>query len=178
MGDFGIFSGLFWGIFLLSAGIIVLLKTMLNLQASSGKLIFGLFILLAGVSLLTSNQAWGKFNLESGNTMIFASSSEEVPMQATGKSNEYNIVFGSAVYNATQLAPAQTVKVNCAFGSCRILIPKDNVYVTASSAFGNVRLPDDNNVSFRSDTYGAQNATSVRIEIHCAFGSVTVVKDE
>jgi hypothetical protein len=171
MGDFGIFGGLFWGIFLLAAGFIVLMKIMLNLQVSSGKLIFGLFILLIGVSLLTSNQGWGKMNFSNGNTNVFESGQEN---RVSGN-NEYSTVFGSGTYDASGLQAGENVKINCAFGSCRVLLPKGHVYITVSSAFGSVHLPGGNNVSFcGSKNYGTDAADSVRIEIANAFGSVDV----
>ena len=169
-----IFSGLFWGIFLMAAGLIVLLKLVFNLQVSVGKLIFGMFVLLIGVSLLTNSFQWGNFKFNSANTTVFAGSSDEIVVKDSN--DDYSVVFGSVTYDASQLQPGQSVKIRCAFGSCKVLLPKGNVYVTATSAFGSIHLPGGKSVTFSSDTYGTDGTNAIRIDISCAFGSVTVVE--
>ena len=167
-----IFGGLFWGIFLLAAGLIVMLKLFFNLQFATGKLIFGLFILMIGVSLLINNTGWGIFNGNS-NTNSFSSGQ----ITETVSPQEYSVVFGSSTYDATSLKPGDHVKISCAFGSCKVILPQGNVYVHATSAFGNVRLPDGSNVSFSSDSYGQDGADAIQIEISCAFGSVNITSN-
>jgi hypothetical protein len=164
-----IFGGLFWGVFLLAAGLIIMLKLVFNLQVSAGKLIVGLLILMIGVSLLMNSAGWSFFDK---NAKLNSFSSGQVTEIVSP--NEYTVVFGSSTYDASGLKPGDTVKINCAFGSCRVILPKGDVYVTASCAFGSVRLPDGRNFSFNSSSYGKDKEGAVRVDISCAFGSINV----
>lgn len=165
-----LFSGLFWGVFLLASGVIILLQVVFKLQVSSFKLIFGLFILLIGVSLLTSNFGWDNLNAGNGNTVAF-SSGQQI---GTEDGKEYYVVFGSANYDLSDLKPGEHVKINCAFGSCRVTLPSGAVQVKASCAFGNIHLPDGSNVPFGSGEYNSPGDNAVLVEITCAFGGMTV----
>jgi hypothetical protein len=170
-----IFGGLFWGILLLAAGLIILLKLVFNLQVSAGKLIFGLFILMIGVSMLVSGPGWGIWDNRMDNANLFSGGRD---VTVAGENTEYSTVFGSGTYDATDMKPGDRVKINCAFGSCKVLLPDKDVYVTASCAFGTVHMPDDRTISFNSGFYGQDSANTVRIEISCAFGSVNVSQDK
>lgn len=165
-----LFSALFWGIFLLASGAIVLLKYVFNLQVSAGKLVFGLFILMMGISLLTSNFGWYGFNSNDGNVQSF-SSGQQVTAQA-GK--EYTVVFGSTTYDLSDVEQGSHVKINCIFSSCRIILPSGAVQVSADSAFGNIRLPNGT-VTFGNLPYSTEGDNKSNVEISCVFGSATTV---
>jgi hypothetical protein len=165
-----LFSGLFWGIFLLASGVIILLKVSLNLQVSSPKLIFGLFVLMIGVSLLTSNFGWDNFNGKNSNTTAFTGGQQT--MAEDGK--EYYVVFGSTNYDLTDLEPGEHVKINCAFGYCKVILPAGAVQVKTSCAFGNIHLPDGSNTPFGSGAYSHPGDNGALVEITCAFGGITV----
>jgi hypothetical protein len=164
-----LFSGLFWGIFLLTSGVIILLKLTFNLQVSSGKLIFGFFILLIGVSMLTTNLNWNNFS--SNDSTISFSSGQQVDAQ---DDKEYAVVFGSSTYDLTKLEPGSHIKINCDFSSCTIKLPSGAVQVNTNSAFGNVHLPDGSNIPFGNGTYSTSGDNKVVVDVTCAFGSVTV----
>jgi hypothetical protein len=168
-----LFSVLFWGVFLLASGIAILLGLFLKLNIHAGRLIFGLFVLLVGVSLLTSNLGWDNFKLSDGNTIDF-SSWEKVEAQDR---NEYFVVFGSAIYDLTKLEPGAMVKINCAFGSCMLRLPSGKTRVIANSAFGTIHLPDSS-ISFgtKDKEYGSGDVTGPRVEITCSFGGATVAQ--
>jgi hypothetical protein len=167
-----IFGGLFWGVFLLAAGLIIMLKLVLNLQVSAGRLIFGLFIILIGVSLLFGSPGWGTWNIHENSTNLFSGGQTIKITDSTDR--DFSTVFGNATYDASGMQPGDHVKINCAFGSCRVLLPAGKVYVTATCAFGSVHLPDGNNFSFNSSSWGTDSSDAVRVEISCAFGSVNM----
>jgi hypothetical protein len=166
-----LFGGLFWGIMLLASGIILLLKYFFNLQASSGKLIFGLFVLLIGVSLLTSNFSWSNFNFNDSNTTSF-SSGQSITAD-DGK--DYSVVFGSSDYDLTKMEPGTKVSINCAFGSSTVKLPAGPVQVNANCQFGSIHLPNEEEISFGNRTYSTEGDNPVTVDLHCAFGSVTVI---
>lgn len=163
-----LFSGLFWGIFLLASGAILLLRYALNLNFSSGRLIFGLFVLLIGLSLLTSGSIW-----KTGpNTTMF---SDNATVQANG-SESYQVVFASTNYDLTSAQPGSNIKVHCAFGAAKVKLPAGAVVVTSNCAFGNVSMPDGSNYPFGSGRYTAGEGDAVYVDVNCAFGEVTIYK--
>lgn len=168
MRVFSVFSVLFWGVFLLASGAILLLKYVFNLQVSAGRLIFGLFILLVGISLLTSSTGWSGFNVENGNVIAF-SGGQRV---AAEEGREYTVLFGSTRYDLTDLEQGSHVKIGCIFGSCQVDLPKGAVQVTADSVFGSVRLPNGT-VTFGSLPYSTEGDNKTQVDIDCVFGSVT-----
>jgi hypothetical protein len=160
-----LFSGLFWGVLLVASGAILLLKYSLNLQIAQGKLIFGVFVILVGVSLLTSNINIGR----SDNTAIF--SDGQVVMPQSG--GEYNTVFGSNSYDLSDVAPGSYVKVNCAFGSVRVKMPPGAYEVKANCAFGSVRMPNGTSYAFGGGNYNKQGpGDTTTVEVSCAFGEL------
>ncbi len=163
-----LFSGLFWGVFLVASGAILLLKYSLNLSFSGGKLIFGLLVLLIGVSMLTSGVAW-KGDASHRTTMF--SDNETVAAQ----SNEtYSVVFAETRYDLSQAQPGSRVKINCAFGSAKVQLPAGAVIVTSNCAFGNVSMPDGSNYPFGSGRYTTGQGDAVYVEVSCAFGEVSI----
>jgi hypothetical protein len=162
-----LFSTLFWGIFLLASGAILLLKYVFNLHwVNGGKLIFGLFIVLVGISLLTGNFGWFNFNSSDENVTMFTSNRQVDA--ADGK--EYTVLFGSGEYDLTDLPQGARVKVNCIFGSCRLKLPSGPVDVSADCAFGNVSLPNGS-ISFGNLPYIREGENKTRVEVSVAFGS-------
>lgn len=162
----GLFSFMFWGVFLLAAGIILLLKYAFNLPVASGKMIFGLFVLLVGVSLLMSNFQWKTWGDK--DTEVTSFGSRELTQTQGGKS--YVVVFGSGDFDATKLEPGEKVTINCIFGSCHIKLPKA-CHGTANCAFGRVGINDDN-LYFQSKDYGEKD-DSPTVNISCVFGGIT-----
>ena len=168
-----LFSMLFFGIFLLASGVVILLTLLLKLNVNVGRLIFGLFMLLMGISLLTSSLGWENVHLNQGNTVAF-SSWENVEVKENG---EYLVLFGSASYDLSKLEPGAIVKINSLFGSCSVKLPSSKTELKASSAFGSIRLPNE---SYSFDTkvleYGSGEGSIISVEVATVFGSATVTQ--
>ena len=161
-----LFSGLFWGIFLVASGAILLMRYSLNMNFSAGRLIFGLFVLLIGLSLLSSGSAWrGSAN----NTTMFSDNETVSPGDGT-----YQVVFASTNYDLSTAEPGSRVKLNCAFSSVKVKLPPGAVVVNSTCAFGNVAMPDGSNYPFGSGRYTRGDGTAVVVDISCAFGEVTI----
>jgi hypothetical protein len=169
-----ILGGLFWGIFFLVAGLIVLLKIVLNLRVSAGRLVFGVFVLMVGVSLLIGSPGWGSFRYNEENTTIFSSSAGDIEVSSP---EPYLSVFGSVTYDASRLEPGQSASIKCVFGSCRVILPggSSGVKVTAHSVFGSIRTPDGAESMFGTNTYEKQGDNAINIDVACLFGSISVV---
>ena len=162
-----IFSYLFWGIFLVASGAVLLLKNGMNLNISASKLIFGIFVVLVGVSLLTSNLG----NTRYDNTNIFTEG-QSVSMQSGG---EHTTVFGSSNYDLSELTPGSSIKISCAFGSARVKMPPGAYKMHVNCAFGSVRLPDGSSYAFGGGNYNKDGLGEVtHIEVSCAFGEIVL----
>lgn len=167
-----LFSTMFWGIFLLAAGAVLLLKYAFNLHwVSGGKLIFGIFVILVGISMLTSNFRWFHFNSGDDNVSAFTSGQRV----AAEDGREYSVVFGSSDVDLTDLKPGSHVKVNCIFGSSHVKLPPGPVDVTADCAFASIRMPNGS-IWFGNLPYSREGENKIRVEINCVFGSVGVVE--
>lgn len=161
-----LFSGLFWGVFLIASGIIFLLRYALNLQIAQGKLIFGVFVVLVGVSLLTSG-TWSSRD----NTSLFTEGRSSV----SSGGGSYQSVFSSSSYDLTEVTPGSDVKINCAFGSARVKLPPGAYEVRINCAFGSVRLPNGTSYAFGNGNYSKTGTgDAIRVDVNCSFGEVVL----
>lgn len=168
-----LFSPLFFGVFLLASGAIILLSHLLRYQIAVGRLIFGVFILLVGISMLTTNLGFSNLNFGSDKTVAFSSGDSVEAKRDT----DYFVLFGSANYDLTGLEPGDRVKINCAFGSGKVILPEGEVRVVANGAFGTINHPEGSN-SLGYKKFGSDSDNAIVVEIMCAFGSVSVVRAE
>ena len=168
-----LFSMLFFGVFLLASGVLILATLLLKMHVNVGRMLFGLFVLLVGVSLFTSNLGWDRYHIKENNTVAF-SSWESVSVTGSG---EYFVLFGSANYDLTDLMPGSEVSIHSLFGSCSVKLPAAKTKVKASSAFGSVNMPDQ---SFSFDTkeeeYGWGDGNIITVDVSTAFGSASITK--
>lgn len=162
----------FWGIFLITSGIFLVLKYYLNLNISTGRVLLGLFLLTLGLSVLI-----GGFGIKDGRQVIF----DQGRMETTTLNNEYDIVFGQGTLDLTDITKAQSgkkIKVDCVFGSGEIILPKDlSVYIKADAAFGSIVFPDGSNLSFGDKVYSNVNSKSdadIVIELDMVFGRTEI----
>jgi len=164
----------FWGIFLISSGLFLILKHFLNWNVPTGRVLLGLFLLSMGLSVLI-----GGFGVKDSNNIIF---SEGRLVGATTADKDYNIVFGQGVIDLTQVPADQLegkIEVNTVFASADIILPKDlSVSIKANSAFASTELPDGTTLTFGDRTYKsnpADKSADLIIELNTVFGR-TVIK--
>lgn len=185
-----LFNGVFWSIFLILTGIIVVVKHLFRLNFITGRIIFGIFVLLIGVSLLFGGSFafFGNHsivNVSDKNDIILGNgyfSSDEV--NTNGSNAEYNIIFGSGTLDLSEITfpggnDTRSIKVNCVFGSAEIRIPKNvQVRIKANSAFGRTELPDGSSTTFGERNYtntdNQQMRSLLEIETNSVFGSITI----
>jgi len=168
-----VFSGAFWGVVLILAGLSVLIKVFFHVDIPVFRIIFGFLVILFGISILTGQS----FCYHDRNSVVFG---EHHFHGNTG--NEYNVVFGRGITDLTTLPPGgKTVKVNTVFAENTVYIdPKQPVHIESNAVFAGVILPDGNSAAFGTYNYkspGLEKAKSyVKIEINAVFGSVQVVE--
>ncbi len=170
-----LFTGLFWGSILVLLGLSVILKAVFHINIPVFRIAFGLVIIYMGIRVLTG----GHFGRVSDNTVLF----EESRVEMSAISDEYNVLFGKGVIDATNRPEdrkVRKVEVNTIFGHSTIKISTGvPTIVKVSSAFGGCRLPDGTMVSFGEYTYrnkAAQQSEAVTIiKSSVVFGGSDVV---
>lgn len=146
-----LFSRTFWGIVLISIGILYFLRNYLNIDIPIGSLILPLIFIYWGLLILIRpHRRW------SGNTeerVLF----DEGSLTANSKHSHYDIVFGRGTVDLTSLNPKdikQPVQVNVVFGSGLVLInPNIPTLISLSSAFGTGRSPQGQTTAFGTTEY-------------------------
>lgn len=170
-----LFSGAFWGVFLILIGISVLIKVFFNVDIPIVRTVFGLFIIAIGLSIimgrpfLCKHPSWS----DSGNVVM-----GEGKMDEQNRSGHYNVVFGKGETDLSKMAKgdSKTVEISTIFGEQTVFIKKGMpVVVKANSAFGNSSLPDGSMAAFGVSRYKSPEYDPkkpyLKIEINTVFGS-------
>ncbi len=159
-------KGLFWGIFLIGAGLILLIKHIFKLNISSGRAIIGLFILCIGLNIIIGSNVTNRGFIFNFNN--------------TSNKGEYNVIFNSGTIDLSSVESNRgTVEINVVFGSAEIILPEDReVKIQVNSAFASTQLPDGNKIVFGNGEYlhspDDAEGKSLRIEINTVFGSTEI----
>ncbi len=163
----------FWGIFLISSGLFLILKHYFNWNIPTVRVLIGLFLVCLGLSLLIGGVGYrdssnlimneGRFHVESG-----------------GK--DYNIIFGKGILDFSNMQPedlSKEIEVNTVFGSAEILLPENAaVRIKTNSVFSSTQLPDNSNLSFGDRTYlsdpQGKGEADFTLEINTVFGNTQI----
>ena len=170
--NYGVFSGFFWGVMLIAAGVLMVLKNLLRLNIPVFKLLLGVFFVYLGISMLI-----GGFSRRSGDEILFSSGT----LKADEMQKDYNVIFGQGKIDFASLAPCDTVRtfdVNVIFSGAELLIDSSMQFeVKTSAVFASADLPNDKKVSFGSGQYKAnQDSAQAKIVINSnvVFGTLRV----
>lgn len=169
-----LFSGLFWGVFLVLLGLSVVLKAVFHIDIPVFRSFFGLFLILLGVQVLLGRPLARGADRE----VVFREADFSSPV-AGGK---YDIVFGSGVLNlASWSAPRENVELtlNTIFGHCELrLNPAVPTEVELDAAFSGVKFPDGAVISFGRRVYRnaawAEGRPFLRVKADVVFGGLDV----
>lgn len=168
-------SGIFWGVFLLIIGVLIVLKYTLHLNISIFRIGIAVILIFLGVTLIV-----GQRGEKDESNLIF--SEREISPEILGK--EYNIVFGRAHINLSALMPSEfnkSIKIAVVFSSATLKIdPGKPLIIDIDCAFGRVRIPDGANLSFGKYLYKTPVADTsreqLRIKADVAFGELEIVQ--
>jgi hypothetical protein len=164
----------FWGVFLISSGMFLILKHYFNWNVPAFRIIVGLFLLSLGLSLLFG----GGIGYQGKNTIIF--NDGRINLDINEK--DYSVIFGQATFDFRENSIDELngkLEVSTIFGSAEILLPKEaTVEIEANSVFSSTQLPDGSNLSFGdrkylSDPQGKKEADIV-LEVNTVFGSTVI----
>jgi len=169
-----LFGGAFIGIILLVIGVILLLNSFFNFNISVFKLTVGVVIVLFGVFILFNG-----FGFQDSRSIIF----REGIIRVSEVQDEYNIIFASGTVDLSKVKiedEVKKIKVNTIFAEGKVILNPDvPTLIKASSAFGELKLPDSSSVVFGSQKYRigeiSANQGYLEIEASAVFGALKFI---
>lgn len=170
-----LFSGFFWGTFLILLGIVIILKVLFHIDIPLFRIFFAVLLIYFGIRLLLGG-GWCR----PWHAVPFP----ETTVSAAGAGgNEYHVLFGRGVIDLTGVPVDQgTVrkKIDTVFGSSVVKIdPSMPVLITVHSAFAGARMPDGNVISFGQYTYRSpaykDGANALIADASVVFGELSIV---
>ena len=169
-----LFGGVFMGIIFLTVGIILLLNSFFNFNINMFKLIIGIVIVLFGVFVLFNG-----FGFQDSRDIVF----KEGIIRVSEVQDEYNIIFASGTVDLSKVRVEDEVKkieINTIFAEGKVILDPDvPTLIKASSAFGDLKLPDRSSVVFGSQKYRigdvSTNQGYLEIEASVVFGSLKFI---
>lgn len=167
-------TALFWGLLLILIGLSLIFKIIFNIDFPLFKVIVAFLFIFIGIRILIGNTG---FISKEGNALF----SEQRYNSASG-GGEYNVIFGSGVYDFRDFDPTKgkkTVKINSVFGSAEILLNKDTpVRIRVDAVFAGVNLPNGNSAVFGNSSYESPNFDPglpyLDIKLDAVFGGIEV----
>ena len=170
-----IFTGTFWGFFLIVLGISVLLKGFFNIDIPIFRMLFGIFVIWLGISIILGRSP---ISFKNSDSLIFS----EGEIIADGTRREHNVIFSRGRIDLSQLKPESTsrrIEINSIFAETVVYInPASNVKISANSAFGVAQLPDGGGVTFGNRNYEnkppEKSDKVLELELNVVFGALRV----
>ncbi|HHT64569.1 MAG: LiaF domain-containing protein [Caldicoprobacterales bacterium] len=163
----------FWGIFLVSSGLFLILKHFFHWNVPTLRVLIGLFLVSLGLSILIGGAGYK----DSSNIIL-----NEGSLKIESSSKDYNIVFGQGTldFSDAELEQmAKKIEVNTVFGSTKIILPKDAaVKIEANSVFSSTELPDGSSLSFGDRSYlsdpQSKGQADFTLEVNTVFGNTEI----
>ncbi|MBN2812589.1 MAG: hypothetical protein JXQ80_00860 [Bacteroidales bacterium] len=172
--------GLFWGVLLILIGLAAIFKVLFDVNIFG--VLFALFLIFVGVSMLMGKPWMFKINRDEKQTMF---EDRTVTIQPEDNS-EYNVIFGRTVYDFRNIQFTDNepirVKINTVFGNSVIRInPNTPVRIKSDAVFAGASMPDGNTVAFGSIQYATDTASralnQLIIDAPVVFGALQVRAD-
>jgi len=173
MRMFSLIDAVFWGVLLIAAGVLLIVKKYVPFSLPVGRIIVALVFVYLGVRIIVHGPT-----VREENTVVFGS--RTMLSGETRGSRDYNVIFGSGDIDLTGLpADDATREVNVIFGSGTLRVnPDAPVHIRMSSVFGSVRAPDGSTVSFGDRTWTSpayrEGSPALRIKAAAVFGSLSI----
>ncbi len=172
-----VFSGLFWGIFVILIGVGIIINVFFDVKIPFGRIIFAIIFIGIGLSVLIKG-----FGPQKSNDVIFNQSRVSYSEGA----HEYNVIFGKSDIDLSSIELKEeniNIEINCVFGDSEIRLNKDlPMKVKLSSAFAGAHTPDGNNIAFGDYTYTSpsydKDKPYIKIKANVVFGALYFLDDK
>ena len=165
-------SGIFWGIFIIAFGVVMIIKHLFSLDIPVVKIMFGVFLILLGFSVLFARP---KFMIHSDDhTVVFSNKG----LTFHENEDEYVSVFSNAELDMTSIDKVidETIEINSVFSEMTVLLNKETkVNLRSDAVFGSVTKPDAEIVKEVPDSVETTIPT-INIKATAVFGKITFVR--
>lgn len=169
-----LFSSFTFGVLLVVAGILFILKNTLNINIPITRIIFGVLIILFGINLL-----FGGSIARGEKDLIFSSGTLVYEQNKQG----YTIIFGSGVVDLTKITSENyngPIEVSTIFGSTVLKVNPDvPISIDINTVFGSTKTPENEINFFGDSNYKAGGDGSeiqpIKIETNTVFGELKIV---
>lgn len=168
-----LFSGLFWGLVIVLAGLAIILNVVFNVRIPFFRILAGLVLIYIGLSLVIGMRV----RVRTEKTTVF----DDRTMEVT-KAGEYNVIFSRGVIDLTGIAlkPGRNkVHASVVFGSGTLVVdPAVPTKLHVSAAFAGARMPDGNTISFGDYNWKSDSLSDtipyLDIEATAVFGGLDI----
>lgn len=165
----------FFGLLLIVAGVVFLLRYTFNLNIPVFRTLLAFAFIYLGVVLLFG----GTFNSKQENLIIF----DNKQVEYMERYDEYNIIFADGridLSGMVSLEKNKKIEVNVIFASGEIYIDPDiPVIIKAETVFGETVLPRGQSNNFGTLTYqspGAELEPVLQLETNVVFGQLKITE--
>ena len=168
-------AGLFWGLILIVIGLSIIFRIFFDINVF--RVVIAIVFILIGIKILIGRPV---FHSTEGENDVFFGEKMISSMPEDGMT--YNTIFGRTIYDfrdTNRVDQGTRISVSTVFGSTEILLsPSVPVKIKADAAFAEVKMPNNNSVSFGNITYVSDNVTDttsvLEIDAHVVFGTLKI----
>ena len=173
--------GLFWGLFLIFVGLALIIKFVFDLDIPVLRIALAVFLIMIGIRLLLRNR-WDWRMSPNESEVIF----RETTFQGSDMDrSEYNVIFGQAVFDLTDLDSTnlpKTIRINTIFGESQVKVNEEMpLLISGDAVFAGAKLSSDNStvfgeLSFKSRTF-EQQSHYLHIKSDVIFGAFELITE-
>jgi hypothetical protein len=168
-------SSMFWGIIIILAGILIVLRMFSVFRdLSVFRVIAGLIIIYFGFTLILGKNI---IVLKDSKGCFFNYNNTTV----RGNEEKYEVIFSNRTIDFSNTANKE-IKIVTVFGRTAVKVGKNsNFRINGNVAFGSIKLPDNNNTFLGQINYSSPNPSgekdSLKINTDVVFGTMEVIKE-
>ena len=168
---------LFWGLLLILIGFSLIFRIVFNIDFPLFKVIIAFLFIFIGLRILFGGSGFVNKNRSDENVLF-----GERKYKSDYGDKEYNVVFGSGVYDFRDYNPSEgkkKVKISTVFGGAEVKINKDTpLRIRVDAVFAGVNLPNGNSAVFGNSTYESPgfdpNLPYLDLKLEAVFGGIEV----
>lgn len=168
-------NSIFWGVFLLIIGVLIVLKYTLHLNISIFRIGIAIILIWIGITLII-----GQWGIRDSSNIIFS----ERELRPETLEKEYNIIFGNGYIDLSSLLPSEfnkSIKIATVFSRTTLKIDQGKpIVIDIDCVFGSAKAPDGKVESFGRYLYKTPSVDiskeHLRIKADTVFGKLEVIQ--
>jgi len=155
-------SNMFWGVFFVVLGILMLLNYVFGLHLPVFRILFAVFIIYLGIKMLFGSFGFEARKITTDYQAVFSKSKFVYPSQDSKESsNDYQTVFGNSELDLTTIDLTkgnEKIEIDNVFGQTKLYLKKETPFkIESSVVFGQISLPDKQMSSVGDWSYQSEN---------------------